>query len=299
MLAISTQQLSRRFAGGHGVHQLDLQVPAASIYGFLGPNGAGKTTTIRLLLGLIRPDHGHIEICGRQLSAGRHTLGLIGALVEAPSLYAHLSGVENLEVTRRLLDAPRQRILEVLERVGLSADGHRRVRDYSLGMRQRLGIALALLGQPRLLILDEPGNGLDPAGIVDLRRLLRQLVDDGLTVFLSSHLLSEIEQIATHVGVLHAGRLQFQGTLQALRERAPSVLEIHCGTPDDALKLLQHAGVSARMTASGRLETTVDALSPAAINRLLVGAGIEVDHLAVREVTLESLFFDLTEERST
>lgn len=299
MLAIYTQGLSRQFAGGHGVHDLDLQVPSASIYGFLGPNGAGKTTTIRLLLGLIQPDHGRIEICGHPLSAGRQALGLIGALVEAPSLYAHLSGIQNLDISRRLLDLPHRRIAEVLDQVGLGAAGHRRVREYSLGMRQRLGIALALLGRPRLLILDEPGNGLDPAGVVDLRRLLRQLADDGLTVFLSSHLLSEIEQVATHVGVLHAGRLRFQGTLQALRERVPALLDIQCGAPGDALALLQRSGVNARLTATGSLEAGTQVLAPAAINRLLVGAGIEVHRLAVREVTLESLFFDLTQERAT
>src|SRR5688572_28952888 len=202
-LAIRTRGLARRFPGGFDVVDLDLNVPTGAIYGFLGPNGAGKTTTIRLLLSLLRPDAGEIALFGTPLDGGRRdALRHVGALVESPSLFGHLSGRDNLEVTRRLLGAPRDRVDVVLRRVDLSDAAHRRVRDYSLGMRQRLAIALALLGEPRLLILDEPGNGLDPAGTVEMRALLRTLADDGVTVFVSSHLLSEMEQVATHVGVL-------------------------------------------------------------------------------------------------
>ena len=204
--AIQTRALSRLFPGGHGVHDLALSVPAGSIYGFLGPNGAGKTTTIRLLLGLLQPQAGEVALFGHDLRTQRaKALAQVGALVESPALYGHLTGRDNLEVTRRLLALPRPRIDTVLERVGLLNDGHRRVREYSLGMRQRLAIAQAMLSSPRLLVLDEPGNGLDPAGILDMRHLLRGLAAEGITVFVSSHQLGEVEQVATHVGVLRAG----------------------------------------------------------------------------------------------
>ena len=231
--AIRTRGLTRQFPGGFGIRGLDLNVPEGSIYGFLGPNGAGKSTTIRLLLDLLRADSGEIALFGQPLNRGsRQALAMVGALVESPSLYGHLTGRQNLEVTRRLLDAPRTRIDAVLQRVGLLDSADRRTREYSLGMRQRLAIALALLGQPRLLILDEPSNGLDPAGILDMRRLLRQLAaEDGITVFISSHLLSEIDQIASHVGVLLAGELRFEGELEQLRGRVKPRLLIRCDAP--------------------------------------------------------------------
>lgn len=292
--AISTRGLTRRFRGSFGVGDLDLTVPAGSIYGFLGPNGAGKTTTIRLLLDLLRPDAGTIELFGRRLDRGhRDALALVGALVEMPSLYAHLTGRENVEVTRRLLDVPRQRIDAVLRRVGLEDSAHRRVREYSLGMRQRLAIALALLGEPRLLVLDEPSNGLDPAGIVEMRALLRELASDGVTVFVSSHLLAEMEQLATHVGVLQAGSLRFEGTAGELRARVNARLAIRCG---DA------ARASALLTANGEtfvqdgdtLYVTLSTRDEAQVNALLVANGIPVSHLAREHASLESLFFELT-----
>ena len=297
-LAIRTQHLSRRFPGGHGVHDLALNVPSGAIYGFLGPNGAGKTTTIRLLLDLLRPDAGSIELFGQPLSRKkREALALVGALVESPSLYGHLSGRENLEITRRLIDAPRTRIDESLARVDLRADADRRVRDYSLGMRQRLAIALALLGRPKLLILDEPGNGLDPAGILDLRLLLRTLtIEEGLTVFVSSHQLGEVEQIASHVGVLQAGRLRFEGRLEDLRARAQPRLLLACDPPRRALELLIAAGEQVVLQEDGLLAVHLDRRNEAQINQWLVGHGIEVSYLARATVSLESLFFDLTDK---
>lgn len=293
--AIRTRGLTRQFPGGFGISGLDLNVPQGSIYGFLGPNGAGKSTTIRLLLDLLRPDHGAIELFGRPLDRShREALALVGALVESPSLYAHLSGRQNLDITRCLLDVPRARIDPVLRRVGLLDSADRRVREYSLGMRQRLAIALALLGQPRLLILDEPSNGLDPAGILDMRTLLRQLADEGITVFVSSHLLSEIEQIASHVGVLHAGRLCFEGRLTELRGRVQARLLVRCDDARRATELLLAAG---EIVASGDADTLVISLahrSEAEINRLLVGHGVAVHHLARELASLETLFFDLT-----
>src|SRR3990167_4436235 len=292
--AILTRGLTRQFPGGFGVRDLDLNVPAGSIYGFLGPNGAGKTTTIRLLLDLLRPQSGSIELFGRRLDRNtRQTLGLVGALVESPSLYGHLTGRENLEVTRRLLDLPRARIDSVLERVGLLESAGRRVRDYSLGMRQRLAIALALIGAPRLLVLDEPGNGLDPAGIQDMRQLLRSLADEGITIFVSSHLLSEVELVATHVGVLQAGRLCFEGRLEELRGRVKPRLLVRCDEPPRARALLAGVGEDVGWLDDGTLGLSLDGM-----NRLLVGHGLEVSHLAMEHASLESLFFDLTIDRS-
>src|SRR4029450_5602615 len=216
---VETRALTRRFGARIAVLNAGPRVPEAGIYGFLGPNGAGKTTTIRMLLGLIRPDEGEVRLFGRPL-AGHHRelMRSVGALVETPSLYAHLTGEENLEVARRLVGGPRANIGEALAIVRLTQDAGRRVREYSLGMRQRLGLAPAAPNRPRLLILDEPSNGLDPAGIQEMRGLLRRLArEQGITVFLSSHLLGEIEQVADHIGIIHEGRLLFQGTLGTLQ----------------------------------------------------------------------------------
>lgn len=295
-LAIQTSDLSRRFPGGFGVHQLNLHVPAGTVYGFLGPNGAGKTTTVRLLLDLLRPDSGRIEVFGQPLSRQyRAPLSVIGALVESPSLYPHLSGHQNLEVTRRLLDLPHKRVDETLERVGLREAADRRVRDYSLGMRQRLALALALLPAPKLLILDEPTNGLDPAGILDMRRLLRELSAQGLTVFVSSHLLSEIELIARHVGVLQAGRLRFEGELETLRAHVQPKLLIRCDDPVQAAYALAQAGERISDVDAEGLKVQLGARSEIDINRLLVTQRIGVSHLARETVSLESLFFALTD----
>ncbi len=292
--AIQTRGLTRLFPGGHGVRDLDLDVPAGCIYGFLGPNGAGKTTSIRLLLGLLRPDAGTIALSGQALDGGRAALRHVGALVESPSLYGHLSGRDNLEVTRRLLGAPRARIDQVLARVELADAAHRRVREYSLGMRQRLAIALALLGAPRLLLLDEPSNGLDPAGIVDLRRLLRGLADEGITVFVSSHLLAEVEQVATHVGVLQDGRLRFQGHLEELRGRVRPRLRLRCEPQLRATELLARLGEHPVAQADGSLLLELGVRCEAELNRFLVEHGIAVSQLQREQASLESLFFDLT-----
>jgi ABC-2 type transport system ATP-binding protein len=296
MNAIETLGLSKTFPGGYGVHELDLAVAPGSIYGFLGPNGAGKTTTIRLLLSLLKPGGGTIRILGEPLTTwNRSALANVGALVESPSLYGHLTGRENLEVTRRLIAAPAARIDAVLERVELTADAHRLVRTYSLGMRQRLALALALLGEPRILILDEPTNGLDPAGIQDFRALLRRLTaEHGITVFLSSHLLAEIEQIASHLGVLDSGRLLFQGTLDELRRRAPPRLVIGCDDPARARQELQTAGETVTAGGDGQLVVALRQRTSIQINRLLVERGIGIGRLAPDDASLESLFLALT-----
>lgn len=290
--AISTDRLTRRFRGQHGVDGIDLRVPEACIVGFLGPNGAGKTTTIRLLLNLLRPDSGAISLFGQTLN--QQALAMVGALVESPSLYAHLTGRENLEVTRRLLGLPKARIAEVLARVDLLSASNRRVREYSLGMRQRLGLALALLNRPRLIILDEPSNGLDPAGISELRTTLQELAkNDGVTVFLSSHLLSEVELLASHVAVINAGRLRFQGTIDELKGLAQSKLILACQPLSEALTVLAQHGVQAIADGS-QIHVTVAPERDAEVNRVLVQAGFEVSQCWRPELRLEQLFFELT-----
>ncbi|MFN0118922.1 MAG: ABC transporter ATP-binding protein, partial [Blastocatellia bacterium] len=292
-MAIETRGLTRRFGTHLAVDGVQLSAPSAGVYGFLGPNGAGKTTTIRMLLGLIRPDAGDVFIFGESLSAHRYTLlRRIGALVETPSLYSHLTGRENLEFTRRLLGVPRALIDRVLGIVKLAASADRRVREYSLGMRQRLGLALALLNEPQLLILDEPANGLDPAGIHEMRALIRRLPEElGITVFLSSHLLSEIEQVADHIGIINAGRLVFQGTLGELPLQRQPMLTVGVRNAAQAQQELVAAGWSAQPIAADRLQINASTESDAiAINRLLMQRQCEVFHLAVAQASLEDIF---------
>jgi lantibiotic transport system ATP-binding protein len=294
---IETRGLTRRFGAQLAVDDLNLQAPAAGVYGFLGPNGAGKTTAIRMLLGLIRPDAGEVHLFGEPLKANRLSLmRRVGALVEAPSLYPHLTGRENLEVTRRLLGAPRALIDRALDIVKLTQDAHRRVREYSLGMRQRLGLALALLNKPELLILDEPTNGLDPAGIHEMRALLRRLpAEFGVTIFLSSHLLSEVEQVASHIGIIHEGRLLFQGTLSELQDAHRAQLTLGVKQPDEAVNCLTAAGWGVQVRADGMLGVSATTPEEAVkINHLLVSRRLEVFHLAPAQASLEDIFLTLT-----
>ena len=293
---IETSSLTRRFGELTAVDNVSLSVPKGSVYGFLGPNGAGKTTTIRMLLGLIRPNEGHVQLLGTPLAQSRiRALQHVGAMVESPSFYPHLTGYENLEVTRRLLDGRPEQIDRALAIVRLEQDAHRRVREYSLGMRQRLGLALALLNEPALLILDEPTNGLDPAGIHEMRELiLRFPVEHDVTVFLSSHLLSEVEQVASHIGILQKGRLLFQGTIGELQAQRWEGVQLGVTDTARALEVLKSAGWTVQsdgeflaVTAKGR----ADAL---AINKLLGDQGIGVFHLAVEQPSLEKIFLRLT-----
>jgi ABC-2 type transport system ATP-binding protein len=291
--AIETHGLSRRFGPRTAVDRVDLRVPSGCVYGFLGPNGAGKTTTIRLLLGLIRPDAGSVQVHGEPFS--REGLRRIGSLVESPSLYPHLTGRENLEVTRRLLGTARASVDRALEASRLQSEAHRLVRDYSLGMKQRLGLALALLAEPRLLVLDEPTNGLDPAGIREVRDLLQRLPrEHGVTVFLSSHLLAEVEQVAGFVGIIDEGRLRFQGRLEELRERQKDRLRVGVRRPEAALEMLRGAGVAASADGGAFLRVEGGAREAPSLNRLLVESGHDVFHLSVERQSLESIFLGLT-----
>jgi len=298
---IETRDLTRCFGLQLAVDSLNLSVPATGVYGFLGPNGAGKTTAIRMLLGLIRPNAGEVRLFGKPLLANRHSLmRRVGALVETPSLYPHLTGRENLEVTRRLLGAPRELVDDALGIVRLTKDANRRVREYSLGMRQRAGLALALLNKPDLLILDEPTNGLDPAGIHEMRDLIRRLPgESGLTVFLSSHLLSEVEQIASHIGIIHEGRLLFQGTLAELQAKQQSELMVGVKQLDQAIECLTRAGWSVQKRAEEMLTVSAGSADDAVrINSLLVDHRLDVFHLALAQVSLEDIFLTLTRERT-
>lgn len=294
---IETCGLTRRFGSQLAVDDLNLLVPAAGVYGFLGPNGAGKTTAIRMLLGLIKPNAGEVRLFGQSVNGSHRSLmRSVGALVEAPSLYPHLTGRENLEVTRRLLGSDRNLIELALATVKLTRDADRRVREYSLGMRQRLGLALALLNNPKLLILDEPTNGLDPAGIHEMRDLIRRLPDEfGVTVFLSSHLLGEVEQIATHIGIIHEGHLLFQGTLAELQSKQQTQLTVGVKQWNEATEFLVNTGWSVQRCVDDLLNVSTKAPEDAVrINKLLVDRGLDVFHLAVSQRSLEDIFLSLT-----
>lgn len=286
---ITTRGLVKQFGRLRAVDGIDLDVRAGDIYGFLGANGSGKTTTVRMLLGLVLPTSGEIELLGSRMPrGGRRVLPRVGALIEGPAHYGHLSGRENLA----LLDAAgpggswrtrRARITEVLEQVGLAGVGRRRVKAYSLGMRQRLGLAGALLRRPELLVLDEPTNGLDPQGITEVRELLLDLHRGGTTVFLSSHLLAEVEQLCSRVGVLDRGRLVLQDQLAALTAPTGATV-VHSPTPDRVRAVLD-----GRVTATDGERVVVRGADPAEVNARLVGAGVAVTGLALERPTLEQV----------
>ncbi|MBX9731419.1 MAG: ATP-binding cassette domain-containing protein [Sphingomonas sp.] len=290
--ALQTESLTKRFGGHMAVNGVSMAVPVQAIYGFLGANGAGKTTTLRLALGLLRADSGWVELFGRRV--GRDALPRVGALIENPSLYPHLTGRENLDITRRLLGLDIGEIDRVLAIVDLASAGRQRVGGYSLGMRQRLAIARALLGRPQLLILDEPTNGLDPEGIVDMRSLIRRLpAADGATLIVSSHHLAEIEQVATHVGLIHRGQLLLEQPLDALLGQQTAV-EIATDDLVASAELLNRAGYAVAYDPSGRLLlVTASADQPTAsapIAALLLGERQVLHHLALRRPTLEHAY---------
>lgn len=287
------------FSFGSGAKTLDdvnLEVPQGSIYGFLGPNGAGKTTTLRLLLGLLRNQHGTIELFGKEFSHNRiEILKRLGSLIEQPSLYLHLTARENLEIYRLIYRCDKSRIKEVLKIVGLENTGSKKSKQFSLGMKQRLSIAIALLHQPELLILDEPTNGLDPNGIIEVRELLKSLnKEHNTTVIVSSHILNEVERMATHVGIIHKGKMLFQGQLHELQQMKtkPTSLEIETSDNDRAIELLQQ--FNAQLVASKIILPFQNKEQAAAINKLLVQDGIDVYALHPLQSDLEQLFIDIT-----
>jgi ABC-type multidrug transport system ATPase subunit len=305
---VATAELTRRFGRVTAVDHVSLDVPRGSVYGFLGPNGSGKTTTIRMLLGLVAPNSGEVELLGQPMPGrARNVLPRVGALIEGPAFHVYMSGRDNLG----RLDAcdasadPRtrdQRIDEALHRVGLTVAARKRYRQYSLGMKQRLGLAAALL-QPRdLLILDEPTNGLDPQGTREVRHLVRSLAADGTTVLVSSHLLAEIEQVATHVGIMSAGRLIAQGPLGEVLRGSATALVVTTPDPGLAREVLGRHGltvVSVEDDPNGdgmRVTAQLGDHQADDVNRSLVEAGVRVAGLSQVRPTLEDLFVRLTGE---
>jgi ABC-2 type transport system ATP-binding protein len=302
-LAIASSGLTKRFRGGQlAVDDVDLQVPRGSVYGFLGPNGSGKTTTIRMLLGLAYPTSGTAELLGVPMPQGAiGVLPRVGSLVEGPAFYSYLSGWDNLaRYDSADRTAPgktaKTRIGEALERVGLTAAARKRYRHYSLGMKQRLAIAAALLRPRDLIILDEPTNGLDPQGTREVRGLVRQIAADGITVFVSSHLLAEVEQVCSHVGVMRSGKLVFQGRLSDLRKTAAPRIAVHTGDVTAAAEVLKKLGLADPEQSEDLVTAELGDEVPEKITAELVHAGVGVRGLAVEAPSLEDLFVGLTGE---
>ena len=289
-LVIETEALTKRYGESVAVDDLALRVRRGEVYGFLGPNGAGKTTTLRMLLGLVRPTAGRATVLDAP-AGGR--LGRIGALVEAPAFYPYLSGRDNLRVLAGHAGVARERIDVVLDEVRLLDRAGDRVASYSLGMKQRLGVAAALLKDPELLILDEPTNGLDPSGMAEMRALIRSLGQGGRTVVLSSHLMGEVEQVSDRVGVIRAGALVAEGTVDELRGRAG--LRVRAQPLEEARALLaRQPGVESVTRDDGALSVTADPGLAADLNRALVSAGVAVSELTTDRSSLEDVFFELT-----
>jgi ABC-type multidrug transport system ATPase subunit len=298
--AISSNGLTKRFGKQLVLDQVDLDVPAGSVYGFLGPNGSGKTTTIRILLGLVFPTGGSHALLEQDFAtSARDVLPRVGALVEGPAFHPYLSGQANLA----RLDAAdryasgrtaRARIGQALERVGLSAAAGKRYRNYSLGMRQRLGIAAALLQPRELLLLDEPTNGLDPQGTREVRHLISQLGRDGVTVFVSSHLLSEVEQVCTHVGVMSVGRMVWQGALADLAMEQRVRVRVVTAAPADAARVLAELGLADIATDDDAATGVLGVAEPERVVAALVAAGVGVRGFIVERPNLEDVFVGLT-----
>ena len=295
---IQTEGLTKTYGDRRAVDQLRLTINRGDIYGFLGPNGAGKTTTIRMLLGLIRPTKGNIQIFNKNLHSHRlEILRKVGSLVEYPSYYAHLTGRDNLEAIRRIIDVPKSRIDEVLAVVRLTNDANRPVKGYSLGMKQRLGIAAALLGSPELLILDEPTNGLDPSGILEIRELIKSLPHQhGITVLVSSHLLSEIEQMATRVGIIQHGRMVFQDSISVLQDQAQHRIRFAVSNPVKAANLLAASGCAVEQHEGIVMMNYMPDSQVASAVDLLVHNQLSVYRVEEQRQSLEEIFLSLTGE---
>jgi ABC-2 type transport system ATP-binding protein len=301
--AIVTTGLTKRFRGGQvAVADLGMVVPRGSVYGFLGPNGSGKTTTIRMLLGLVYPTAGSHQVLGVAMPAGAvQVLPRVGSLVEGPAFYPQLSGWDNLariDAADRTADprSTKERISGALDRVGLLAAKKKHYRAYSLGMKQRLAIAASLLRPRELIILDEPTNGLDPQGTREVRGLIREIATDGITVLVSSHLLAEVEQICTQVGVMRTGRLVFQGSLEELRARGAARVRVHTTEVQRAAEVLGKLGLADVRTADGEASAALGDQAPQHITRELVYADVPVAGLDTPRPSLEELFVGLTGE---
>lgn len=301
--AVRTQGLTKRFTGGQvAVDALALTVPSSAVFGFLGPNGSGKTTTIRMLLGLVAPTAGEFELLGRRMPVhAADVLPRVGALIEGPAFHPYLSGRDNLlrlDAADRTAPArgARQRVDEALDRVGLGPAARKRYRAYSLGMRQRLGLAAALLRPRELLVLDEPTNGLDPQGTREVRSIIRDVGASGTTVFVSSHLLAEVEQVCSHVGVLSHGRMVFSGELGELRQAAGTRVRVETARPAAAAAVLHRAGTGEPTIRAHGVTADLGTVASERLVEALVADGVPVRQLVLEQPDLEDVFVELTGE---
>lgn len=294
---ITTHGLSKQYGSALRVKDLDLSVPEGAVYGFLGPNGAGKSTTLKMILGLVRPTAGSISVFGREVNLRNRLeiLKAVGSLIESPSYYGHLSGEENLHIVQQLRGVPEKDIERVLHIVRLQNQKSKPVNQYSLGMKQRLGLACALLGSPRLLILDEPTNGLDPAGIQEIRELICALPQQyGMTVLVSSHLLTEIDQIATTLGIIRQGELIFQGRLAALHERSQRGIAIRTLNNATAGRLLREQNVPFEAHKDYLLLPDLNDEVLARYTSFLAESRVGLVRIEARQKSLEEIFLELT-----
>ena len=297
MNIIETHDLCKQYGNVLRVAHLDLDVPEGSVYGFLGPNGAGKSTTLKMILGLVRPTAGSIRVLGKSMDSKNRlaVLRQVGSLIESPSYYGHLTGEENLRIVQTLRGVPEKNIREVLQIVRLDGQRGKKVAHYSLGMKQRLGLAAALLGFPRLLILDEPTNGLDPAGIQEMRELICSLPERfGMTVVVSSHLLSEIDQMADHVAIIREGELVFQDTLEALHGRSRHHLALRTTNNAVAKAILQEKSVPCQEEEGYLILPILSDELAGQLTRLRGARNLGVIRLEERQKSLEDIFLELT-----
>ncbi len=302
-LAIKTSSLTKQFGSQKAVSSIDLSVPKGSVFGFLGPNGSGKTTTIRMILGLAAASKGEIELLGHPIPKElEHALPKVGALVEGPAFYPYMSGRNNLiridSADRNSTSSTRkQRVDSALERVGLTNAAKKKVHAYSLGMKQRLGLANALLKPREILILDEPTNGLDPQGTREVRNLIRSLAAEGITIFVSSHLLSEIEQLCSHLAVMTAGKIVAQGSLAELRNESQTRLVLKADRIDELVDLLKTQGLTKLSLKPDRVVAPVPSdFDVAGLNQLLVKKKFMVSEIRLEQPSLEEYFVNLTGE---
>ena len=302
-MAIKTSSLTKQFGSQKAVSSIDLSVPKGSVFGFLGPNGSGKTTTIRMILGLAAASKGEIELLGHPIPKGlEHALPKVGALVEGPAFYPYMSGRNNLiridSADRNSTASTRkQRVDAALERVGLTNAAKKKVHAYSLGMKQRLGLANALLKPREILILDEPTNGLDPQGTREVRNLIRSLAAEGITIFVSSHLLSEIEQLCSHLAVMTAGKIVAQGSLAELRNESQTRLVLKADRIDELVDLLKTQGLTKLSLKPDRVVAPVPSdFDVASLNQILVKKKFMVSEIRLEQPSLEEYFVNLTGE---
>ncbi len=302
-MAIKTSSLTKQFGSQKAVSSIDLSVPKGSVFGFLGPNGSGKTTTIRMILGLAAASKGEIELLGHPIPKGlEHALPKVGALVEGPAFYPYMSGRNNLiridSADRNSTASTRkQRVDAALERVGLTNAAKKKVHAYSLGMKQRLGLANALLKPREILILDEPTNGLDPQGTREVRNLIRSLAAEGITIFVSSHLLSEIEQLCSHLAVMTAGKIVAQGSLAELRNESQTRLVLKADRIDELVDLLKTQGLTKLSLKPDRVVAPVPSdFDVAGLNQILVKKKFMVSEIRLEQPSLEEYFVNLTGE---